>query len=1097
MPKRTDLHKILLIGSGPIVIGQGCEFDYSGTQACKALRAEGYEVILVNSNPATVMTDPGTADRTYIEPMTPESLEAIIARERPDALLPTLGGQTALNLSMALYRKGILGRHGVEMIGANAASIDRAEDRQKFKEAMLAIGLDVPRSGSAHTLGEARAVAESIGTWPLIVRPGFTLGGTGGGIAHNVDEFVRIAQGGLDASPTSEILIEESLLGWKEFEMEVVCDRKGNAIVVCSIENLDPMGVHTGDSVTIAPIQTLTDAEYQAMRDDSFAVMRAIGIATGGSNVQWAVDPKTGRRIVIEMNPRVSRSSALASKATGFPIAKVAALLAVGLTLDELRNDVTGTTPASFEPALDYVVVKAPRFTFEKFHGADDTLGTQMKSVGEAMAIGHTLKEALQKALRSLETGRAGFGADGRDAPFESLSDDVLAQALARPTAERLFHVRAAFRRGWDIDRVHALSAIDPYFLRHLWELALYEDEIAACGDLTTLAADPARLRQAKAMGFSDRQIAHLLHTNEASVATARRAAGILPAYGLVDTCAGEFAARTPYFYGTYGGTAEQGDKEGSGLAAGEASQTPIPPSILIVGGGPNRIGQGIEFDTCCCQAAGALRALGYRVVMANSNPETVSTDPDTSDALYFEPLTLEDLVGVYERERCIGAIVQFGGQTPLNLAQGLRAAGVRILGTSPDDIDLAEDRDRFRALADRIGIPQPPSGIAHTVEDALAIADSIGYPVLVRPSFVLGGRGMVIVHRREDLEGLARQAVAIAEGKPILIDRFLENAVELDVDSVSDGRGNTVVGAILEHVEPAGIHSGDAACVTPPISLSPAVLDRIRGYAHAFAEALHVQGLMNLQLAVKDGEVYMIEVNPRGSRTVPFVSKAIGVSLAAVAARVMVGQTLAEAGLPCELHPPCFAAKEAVFPFARFPGAAVTLSPEMKSTGEVMGLAPSYGLAYLKSQTAAGTCLPPPPATLFLSLCDADKTAGVKAAKALAALGYTFLATRGTATALWEAGLRPGAVFRVREGHPNALDLIRGGAVDWVVNTAGLGADPMGDGRAIRAEALLHGLPITTVREGFVAAAEALAERSANRTATPLTLQELHGRMS
>ena len=1114
MPKRTDLHKILLIGSGPIVIGQGCEFDYSGTQACKALRAEGYEVVLVNSNPATVMTDPGTADRTYIEPMTPESLEAIIARERPDALLPTLGGQTALNLSMALYRKGILGRYGVEMIGANAASIDRAEDRQKFKEAMLAIGLDVPRSGSAHTMDEARAVAKAIGTWPLIVRPGFTLGGTGGGIAHDAEAFGRIAQGGLDASPTSEILIEESLLGWKEFEMEVVCDRKGNAIIVCSIENLDPMGVHTGDSVTVAPIQTLTDAEYQAMRDDSFAVMRAIGIATGGSNVQWAVDPKTGRRIIIEMNPRVSRSSALASKATGFPIAKVAALLAVGFTLDELRNDVTGTTPASFEPALDYVVVKAPRFTFEKFHGADDTLGTQMKSVGEAMAIGRTLKEALQKAFRSLETNRAGFGADGRDAPYEALPDDALAVAVTRPTAERLFYVRAAFRRGWDIERVHALSAIDPYFLRHLQELALYEDEIAACGTLAALADDPARFRQAKAMGFSDRQIAHLLRTDEASVAAARRALGLLPSYGLVDTCAGEFAARTPYYYGTYGELevwkvgglegwcakrcvgARQGDFPNSREAAVPNLQaSKLPASVLIIGGGPNRIGQGIEFDTCCCQAAGALRALGYRVVMANSNPETVSTDPDTSDALYFEPLTLEDLVGVYERERCIGAIVQFGGQTPLNLAQGLRAAGVRILGTSPDDIDLAEDRDRFRALADRIGIPQPPSGIAHTVEDALAIADRIGYPVLVRPSFVLGGRGMVIVHRRDDLEGLTRQAVAIAEGKPILIDRFLENAVELDVDSVSDGRGNTVVGAILEHVEPAGIHSGDAACVTPPISLSPAVLARIRGYAHAFADALHVQGLMNLQLAVKGDEVYMIEVNPRGSRTVPFVSKAIGVSLAAVAARVMVGQSLAEAGLPEERTPPCFAAKEAVFPFARFPGATVALCPEMKSTGEVMGLAPTYGLAYLKSQTAAGTRLPPPPATLFLSLCDADKPAGVKAAKALAALGYDFLATRGTATALWEAGLRPGAVFRVRDGHPNALDLIRGGAVDWVVNTAGPGADPMGDGRAIRAEALLHGLPITTVSEGFVAAAEALAERAARPADTPLTLQELHGR--
>ena len=1084
MPKRTDIRKILLIGSGPIVIGQGCEFDYSGTQACKALRADGYEVVLVNSNPATIMTDPATADRTYVEPLTPESLEAIIARERPDALLPTLGGQTALNLAMALFRGGVLGRYGVEMIGANAASIDRAEDRQKFKEAMLAIGLDVPKSGSAHTLAEARAVAAQIASWPLIVRPGFTLGGTGGGIAQGPDDFDRVAQAGLDASPTSEILIEESLLGWKEFEMEVVCDRKGNAVIVCSIENLDPMGVHTGDSVTVAPIQTLSDAEYQAMRDDSFAVMRAIGIATGGSNVQWAVDPKTGRRVIIEMNPRVSRSSALASKATGFPIAKIAARLAVGHTLDELRNDITGTTPASFEPALDYVVVKAPRFTFEKFHGADDTLGTQMKSVGEAMAIGRTFQEALQKALRSLETGRAGFGADGRDA-FAELPDDALAAALARPTAERLFQIHEALRRGWAVERLHALTAIDPYFLRHLQELALYEDEIAAARTPEALAADPARLRQAKAFGFSDRQIAHLLGADEAAVAAARRAAGVLPGYGLVDTCAGEFAARTPYYYASYA-----------------LPQSPLPPSgkpaILIIGGGPNRIGQGIEFDYCCCQAAYALRDLGYRVVMANSNPETVSTDYDTSDALYFEPLTLEDIVALYERERCVGAIVQFGGQTPLNLAQSLKAAGLTILGTSPDDIDLAEDRDRFKRLADAIGILQPPSGIAHSAEDALAIADAIGYPVLVRPSFVLGGRGMVIVHRREDLDALARQAVAIAEGKPILIDRFLENAIELDVDSVTDGEGRTVVGAILEHVEPAGVHSGDAACVTPPLSLDPETLARIRAYAEAFARALRVRGLMNLQLAVRGRDIFMIEVNPRASRTVPFVSKAIGVSLAAVAARVMVGQTLAEAGLPAERVPRHFAAKEAVFPFARFPGADVALTPEMKSTGEVMGHAPTVGLAYLKSQLAAGANLPfpspeRPHPTLLLALADADKAAGVAAAKRLAALGYRFVATRGTATALWRAGLRPAACFRLAEGSPNALDLLREGSLHWVVNTAGTGADPNEDALRIRSAALLRGLPVTTVLQGFLAAVEGIEESLRQVPPPPVPLQELH----
>ena len=1079
MPKRTDLRKILLIGSGPIVIGQGCEFDYSGTQACKALRADGYEVVLVNSNPATIMTDPATADRTYVEPLTPESLEAIIARERPDALLPTLGGQTALNLAMALFRGGVLGRYGVEMIGANAASIDRAEDRQKFKEAMLAIGLDVPKSGSAHTLAEARAVAAQIASWPLIVRPGFTLGGTGGGIAQGPNDFDRVAQAGLDASPTSEILIEESLLGWKEFEMEVVCDRKGNAVIVCSIENLDPMGVHTGDSVTVAPIQTLSDAEYQAMRDDSFAVMRAIGIATGGANVQWGVDPRTGRRVIIEMNPRVSRSSALASKATGFPIAKIAARLAVGHTLDELRNDITGTTPASFEPALDYVVVKAPRFTFEKFHGADDTLGTQMKSVGEAMAIGVTFQEALQKALRSLEIGRAGFGADGKD-DGQALPDAALEAALARPTAERVFRLHEALRRGWPVDRLHALTAIDPYFLRQLQELVAFESEIAACAP-GPLPRD--LLLQAKRLGFSDRQLAFLLGSDEAAVTAARRAAGLLPGYGLVDTCAGEFAARTPYYYSSYA------------LAPAE------PPAhgqraILIVGGGPNRIGQGIEFDACCCQAAAALRALGFRVVMANSNPETVSTDYDTSDALYFEPLTLEDLVNVYERERCVGAIVQFGGQTPLNLAQALKAAGLAILGTDPDDIDLAEDRDRFKRLADAIGILQPPSGIAHTAQDALAIADRLGYPVLVRPSFVLGGRGMVIVHRREDLDALARQAVAIAEGKPILIDRFLQNAVELDVDAVSDGR-DTVIGAVLEHVEPAGVHSGDAACVTPPLSLDAPTLDRIRAYAHAFARALRVRGLMNLQLAVKGRDVYVIEVNPRASRTVPFVSKAIGLSLADVAARVMVGQTLAQAGLPAERPPLCHAAKEAVFPFARFPGAEIVLSPEMKSTGEVMGLAPTPGLAYLKSQLAAGTRLPLPepgrPApTVLLSLCDADKPAGVAAAKRLAALGYALCATRGTATALWDAGLTPAACFRVGQGRPDALDLIRAGAVHWIVNTAGPGDDRLGDGLRIRAEALRRALPVTTLLQGLLAAVDGLAERLTGPLPPPLTLQEL-----
>ncbi|MBP5231856.1 MAG: carbamoyl-phosphate synthase large subunit, partial [Planctomycetes bacterium] len=1054
--KRTDLRKILIVGSGPIVIGQGCEFDYSGVQAVKVLKSLGYEVVLVNSNPATVMTDPDRADRTYIEPLTADIIHEVIRRERPDALLPTLGGQTALNLAMELSKSGVLKRYRVELIGANAEAIERAEDRNLFKEAMREIGLDMPRSGSAHTENEAFAVARTIGSWPLIIRPGFTLGGTGGGIAHDEEEFAAIVKRGLEASLNHEVLIEESLLGWKEYEMEVMRDGKGDSVIVCSIENLDPMGVHTGDSITIAPIQTLSDQEYQEMRDDSLRVLAAIGVETGGSNVQWAVDPATGRRIIIEMNPRVSRSSALASKATGFPIAKIAAQLAVGYTLDELRNDITTTTPSCFEPALDYVVTKVPRFTFEKFPSADATLGTQMKSVGEAMAIGRNLKESLQKALRSLETGRAGFGADGKDGRFESAGDEELAAALERPGAERVFYVRAAFKRGWTVEKVQKLTGIDPYFLRHLAELAAFEEEIRGAKTLAGLAADLPLFRQAKEMGYSDRQIAFLLGAGEDAVRQARLSVGLLPSYGAVDTCAGEFAAITPYYYSSY-------------ADGGETVRSSNKKTVMILGGGPNRIGQGIEFDYCCCHAAFALRQAGFEVVMVNSNPETVSTDYDTSDKLYFEPLTLEDVMHVYERERCAGVIVQFGGQTPLNLAQGLKRAGAVILGTSPDDIDLAEDRDYFKRLAGRIGIRQPESGIAHNVEEAVAIAEKIGYPLLVRPSFVLGGRGMVIVYKEKYLRQFVEEAAAVAEGKPILIDRFLEDATELDVDCISDGE-TTVIGAILEHIEPAGIHSGDSATITPPPTLPREIQDKVREYAFAFAKELHVCGLMNMQLAVKDGEIYMIEVNPRASRTVPFVSKAIGRSLPGLAALCQTGAKLPALGFTQEVKLPYAAVKEAVFPFVKFPGVDVVLSPEMKSTGEVMCLDADWGLAYLKSQIAAGNKLPQA-GNVFLSVRDEDKPKIVPIARRLQDLGFTLYATRGTSTLLYDAGIHTRAVFRISRGRPNLLDLIRDGEVQWVVNTTESGASAMVDEILMRSQAVSAGIPITTTIAGATAA--------------------------
>ena len=1079
MPKRTDIKKIMLIGSGPIVIGQGCEFDYSGVQACKALRNEGYEVVLVNSNPATIMTDPDMADRTYIEPLSVDILHEIIRRERPDALLPTLGGQTALNLAMELNEKGILNRYNVELIGATAESIERAEDRLLFKQAMQNIGLDLPRSGSAHTLSEAEAIALTIGSWPLIIRPGFTLGGTGGGIAHNPEEFETIVNRGLDASLNNEVLIEESLLGWKEFEMEVMRDKKGNSVIVCSIENLDPMGVHTGDSITVAPIQTLDDKAYQAMREDSLKVMEAIGVETGGSNVQWAIEPKTGRRIIIEMNPRVSRSSALASKATGFPIAKIAALLAIGYTLDELKNDITETTPSCFEPALDYVVTKVPRFTFEKFPKADSTLGTQMKSVGEAMAIGTSFKQSIQKALRSLETGFGGFGACAKCEPFLAYDETTLLEEVARPSAERIFVLYAALRRGYTTEKLYEITKIDRYFLRHLEELALFEDELRKCASLEALCKDKALFRQAKEFGYSDIQIAYLFHKTPEEVMAARNAIDLKPSYYSVDTCAGEFEAITPYYYSCYAEHTEPvRDHKGK-------------KTIMVLGGGPNRIGQGIEFDYCCCHAAFTLRKQGYEVIMVNSNPETVSTDYDTSDKLYFEPLTLEDVMGIYEREQCAGIIVQFGGQTPLNLAMRLKKAGANVVGTSPEDIDLAEDRDFFKQLVTKIGIKQAESGIAHNVEEALAIVEKIGYPVLVRPSFVLGGRGMVIVYKEKYLRKFVEEAAAIGEGKPILIDRFLEDATELDVDCISDGK-HTVVGAIMEHVEPAGIHSGDSASVIPPMTLSEEIQDKVRKYAKEFAKELHVVGLMNMQLAVKDGELYMIEVNPRASRTVPFVSKSVGVPLASYASRCMLGETLEEIGFTEEIQVPYVSVKEAVFPFIKFPGVDVTLSPEMKSTGEVMSLDRDRGLAYLKSQLASGNKVPAE-GNIFISLKDEDKTKAIPLIKQLVNLGYGIYATRGTSTMLYNEGFKTRAVFRISRGRPNLLDLIHDNEVQWIINTTETGAEAMVDEIQMRSKAVVSGVPITTTLAALTSTVEGLMDKHDYGRFEVCSLQEYH----
>jgi len=1078
--KRSDLRKILIIGSGPIVIGQGCEFDYSGVQAVKALKSLGYEVVLVNSNPATVMTDPDRADRTYIEPLTADYLHEVIRRERPDAILPTLGGQTALNLAMELDKRGVLKRYRVELIGAKAEAIERAEDRNLFKEAMRDIGLDMPRSGSAHSLAEAEAIAKTIGSWPLIVRPGFTLGGTGGGIAHDAEEFARIVSGGLDASLNHEVLVEESLIGWKEYEMEVMRDKAGNAVIVCSIENMDPMGVHTGDSITVAPILTLTDREYQEMRDDSIRVLEKIGIETGGSNVQWAVNPKDGRRIIIEMNPRVSRSSALASKATGFPIAKIAALLAVGFTLDEITNDITGKTLACFEPSLDYVVVKIPRFAFEKFHGASTTLGTQMKSVGEVMAIGRTFKQAYLKAVRSLE------------APL----------------------------------KYHDAESYDPWFKRELEEIEAFRSLLSSfvesrkspgrpSSDVECPALqDAALLRQAKVFGFSDKEIAAAIGSDEIMVRNSRLALGIRPEFGEVDTCAGEFEAVTPYYYSYYGygttGTTVNGDSSRTSRMSqmSRSSKSPSRPKIMVLGGGPNRIGQGIEFDWCCCHAAFSLRKRGYEVVMVNSNPETVSTDYDTSDKLYFEPLTFEDVMEIYDREKCDGVIVQYGGQTPLNLAEKLEKAGAKIVGTSPKDIALAEDRDFFRALVAEIGMKQPASGIAHSIEDARRIAKEIGYPVLVRPSFVLGGRGMAIVYRESELDSYVSEAVAASEGKPILIDKFLEHAIELDVDAVSDGE-TTMIGAILEHIEAAGCHSGDAAAITPPVSLSDKTLAEVKSYTDIFAKRLHVVGLMNLQLAVKDGEIWMIEVNPRASRTVPFVSKATGIPLADLGALAMVGEklplpprieppsALASLGgyvprspLPIPRSPNYYCVKEAVFPYVKFPGAKITLSPEMKSTGEVMAIDPDRFGAYYKSQIACGSPLPKS-GNVFLSVRDEDKPRVAELAAKLKELGFGIYATLGTSTYLWGHGIESKAAFRISRGRPSAIDLMRKGEIQWVVNTSESDGEASGDSVQLRSAAVATGVPVTTTLAGFAAAVAGLAEDCAESSV--YSLQEYH----
>jgi len=1092
MPKRTDIKRIMLIGSGPIVIGQACEFDYSGTQACKALREEGYEVILVNSNPATIMTDPEMADRTYIEPLTVEVLTQIIERERPDALLPTVGGQTALNLAVALAKRGILDKYGVELIGARLPAIEKAEDRGQFRTAMIKIGLDVPRSLIARIEDpkEYEALAErgvlpadvmkfgeEMG-WNVVIRPAFTLGGTGAGLAFNRVEYEAAVRHGIVSSPVNEVLIEESILGWKEYELEVMRDTKDNVVIICSIENFDPIGVHTGDSITVAPAQTLTDREYQTMRDASIAIIREIGVDTGGSNIQFAVHPDTGRMIVIEMNPRVSRSSALASKATGFPIAKIAAKLAVGYSLNEIPNDITKETPASFEPTIDYVVTKIPRWAFEKFPGASRNLTVQMKSVGETMSIGRTFKESLQKAVRGLETGRFGLGADGKDKPLTASGDRdeekaALIAAVRTPTPERLLQVAQALRIGVSVEDLYKATWIDPWFLRQMRDIIAQEDVIRA-----GKPDDAGLMRRSKEFGFSDHQLGYLWGMDPKAVRATRIKQGVVPTYKLVDTCAAEFEAYTPYYYSTYG------DED-------EVRPT-TKKKIMILGGGPNRIGQGIEFDYCCCHASFALREDGYETIMVNSNPETVSTDYDTSDRLYFEPVTYEDVLNIVEREKPAGVIVQFGGQTPLNLARALEAAGVPIIGTSPDSIDRAEDRKRFRELVEKLGLLQPPNETAVSPEEAVSVAERIGYPVVVRPSFVLGGRAMEIVYERASLERYMQHAVDASPDRPILIDKFLEAAIEFDVDALSDGK-DVIVAGIMQHIEEAGIHSGDSACILPPHDIAPRIIEEIRRQTRALAKELGVVGLMNVQFAVRDEDVYILEVNPRASRTVPFVSKAVGLPLAKLAARVMVGQTLRELDVTSDPKPGFVSAKEVVLPFIKFPGVDILLGPEMRSTGEVMGIARDMGTAFAKSQIAAGSNLPMS-GTVFISLNDRDKPKAAGLAKDLIELGFNIVATDGTAARIRGQDLAVKDVFKVGEGRPNVVDMMINKEVDWIINTP-FGVQSKFDEKTIRRTALERGLPTMTTMAAAKAAVAGIRALKAHPAAV-MSLQEYHAEL-
>jgi carbamoyl-phosphate synthase large subunit len=1080
MPKRTDLTRILVIGSGPIVIGQACEFDYSGTQACKALRAEGLEVVLVNSNPATIMTDPEISDRTYVEPLTVEVLTEVIARERPDALLPTVGGQTALNLAVDLDEAGVLSRYHVQLIGASIEAIKVAEDRLKFKDAMRSIGIDVPESASVKSLAEALEAAERLG-FPLIIRPSFTLGGVGGGIAYNVEEFAEICQRGLGMSPVHEILVEESVIGWKEFELEVMRDGADNFVVICSIENIDPMGVHTGDSITVAPALTLTDKEYQRMRDAARRIIRRVGVETGGSNIQFAVNPATGRMVAIEMNPRVSRSSALASKATGFPIAKIAAKLALGYRLDEIPNDITRLTPASFEPTIDYVVVKVPRWAFEKFPQADRTLTTQMKSVGEAMAIGRTFKEAFLKAFRSLELGSSGRLID-QAAPGEAPEDTAgLQQALGIPTDRRMWAVFRALERGWSLDEIHRLTHIDPWFLTQFQQIVELARAVAAVGP-RDLSDD--LLRDVKRAGFADSDLSRLLGVDEDSLRARRIETGLVPAYKRIDTCAAEFESFTPYLYGTF-------------EAECEAAPT-SRPKVLILGSGPNRIGQGIEFDYCCCHAAFALREESYETVMVNCNPETVSTDYDTVDRLYFEPLTFEDVIAIVDREKSAGGdvacVVQYGGQTPLKLSLRLQAAGVRIIGTSPDSIDLAEDRERFAKLLWELGVPQAASGTATSPEEARRVAADIGFPVIVRPSYVLGGRAMAIVYDTAAIDRYMRHAVQASPEHPVLIDKFLEDATEIDVDALADASGAVIIGGIMEHIEQAGIHSGDSSCVVPPFQLADRHVATIRDYTRRIARALRVVGLMNAQFAIKDDVVYVLEVNPRASRTVPFLSKASGVPLAKVAARLMVGRTLADECLTKDVEVSGFFVKTPVFPFVRFPGVDTLLGPEMKSTGEVMGGADTFGIAFAKAQMGAGQHLPRT-GTAFISVNNLDKPGVVPIAQELARLGFALVATRGTAAYLRAHGLEVGVVFKVNEGRPHVGDELRNKRIDLVINTP-LGRESFFDDRTVRSVAMMQGVPAITTLTGAAAAVSAIAAQRTEGLQVK-SLQEYHREMA